>query len=1540
MLNLIKLENRIVLDGAMAGEALDHAFAYESVVAGNSYVPDHADNETGHIADAAALLSAPAGEEVQAESVEIVLVADSLPDYHKLTAAATPGTRVIVYDAASESVADVIGRITELGQPVDSVSILSHGEAGNFRLGNEVVTADNVDENADAWESLRSVLTDDSHIYVFGCNAGSGEGQSLLDSLSDATGADVWASDDTTGKLGDWDLEVGSEGADEGTPPLDAEQLDDYSGMLVSSYHFPNTIGVDENSSIDYNLHLWNTDGDQNFQVDLVSWTNHTLLQNVKLTNMGYMSSPFTDDDGIERPGYNMWRVEGELADDMTGTANIYVSVGGVAQAEPITINVRPINDAPSIDDQEYRIDENSPAGMNVGIVTATDINGSDPLIEGDTLTFSVVGGSGRTLFDVNAATGQITVAQGAVLDYEAKNEYELEVQVQDNGEGNLTSHGTVTIHLNDLNEPPDIADQNFGIEENSPGGTPVGDIIANDVDGDNLTYTVTGGTGQGVFQVDPQTGEITVAPGAVINYETAPEYTLDIRVQDDGDGNLTDEAVMTITVIDKNEPPNIDPQHFTIEENSPGGTFVGDPVASDPDGDNLTYRVVGGTGQGFFNVDPGTGRITVAQGTDLDYEKTPEYTLDVQVQDDGEGNLTNQATMTITLTDVNDPPEIAPQFFNIKENSPGGTDVGPIEATDPDGDNLTYTVLGGDGMGVFNVNTVTGDITVAEGADLDYETKNEYFLDVQVQDDGLGELTNQAIMTISVIDENDPPDIAPQTFDINENSPAGTNVNPGPVIATDQDGDNLIYRVVDGSGQGIFDLDPVTHQIVVAPGADLDFERTPTYTLEVQVEDDGDGRLTNQATMTININNLNEPPDIAPQNFNVNENSPCDTFVGTVEATDPEGDTITYEVIGGDGQGVFNVNPQTGEITVACPAADLNFETKPEYTLDVRVTDAYGLENQAVMTITLVDLPEGPIVDLNGPGSSGGDGMPDEGVREVDFAATFIENQASGTHITDEDAMVTDPDTENPSTLSIRSLEVTLTNLQDQDELRINDTVPTDAITIPNTNISAVYDPASGVMTLTGEATVGQYSEALRTITFYNTSENPHDIQRVITVVATDIEGNVSNAPTCWLTVIAVNDAPLNHVPGDQVTPEDTPLVFSPGNGNAISVSDIDAYHYDADDNPVHRKVQVTISVNNGTLSEGGGRQAGDQEIIINDTLDRINGRLNGLTYTPESGYVGEATLTITTDDQGAYGSPGYDGPLEAASQISIFVGNPPPHIPPEVPPGPYEGDEGGISRPGLGEGRGLELGFLYDPGEVEEVGNRHDFREGRAMRGGREELYKCCTLEEALRIGCRFAPALDPEARLSNITWGWMKSEGWEAPLLDEEFNLYSSNPEQRHFLREAGDVGFSVKPGEFAWTFFGEAKEEIPANLLKTDFVKGSEDEFNAAPGELKHSFFAGREGYAVPASWGSDAWPLLGNVVPCEEDGSYEIPAESEVTPPELESRSSEMIEEDIPADEILGGVEDIPEKASMGGNTPGNLSALDQVIMSLGEARKK
>ncbi len=205
----------------------------------------------------------------------------------------------------------------------------------------------------------------------------------------------------------------------------------------------------------------------------------------------------------------------------------------------------------------------------------------------------------------------------------------------------------TTTFSLTVNNVAPTLNDASFTIDENASGN--VGSITATDPGADTLTITETGGSGAAAFDIDTA-GNITVADSSLLDYETMSTFVLNVEVSD-GDGG-TDPATVTINLNDINEAPTISPQTFAVAENTANGTSVGTVVASDPDaGNTLTFTESGGSGAAAFDIDSG-GNITVADQSLLDFETTPSFTLDITVSD---GSLTDSATITINLTDVDE---------------------------------------------------------------------------------------------------------------------------------------------------------------------------------------------------------------------------------------------------------------------------------------------------------------------------------------------------------------------------------------------------------------------------------------------------------------------------------------------------------------------------------------------------------------------------------------------------------------------------------------------------------------------------------------------------------------------------------------------------------------------------------------------------------------------------------------------------------------------------------------------------------------------
>ena len=616
------------------------------------------------------------------------------------------------------------------------------------------------------------------------------------------------------------------------------------------------------------------------------------------------------------------------------------------------------VNQAPTIVDQNFNVDENVANTTSVGTVAATDP-------ESDNITFSITGGNDDGIFAIVAdgtGEGEITIADNTNLDHETTASYSLTVRVAD---ADNQSEATITIDINDINEAPSIQDQSFSVATSSVNGASVGTVQASDEDeGTTLTYSILSGNTNTAFAIDGSTGEITVNDNTQLIEGSDPEFVLEIQVQDDGTGNLTAQANVSIDVTN-NLAPTIDNDGttFTVAENAADGAAVGQVDVSDNESDLVTYAITAGANSDFV-IDANTGAITVASGATLDFETEAQYTLTVEVTATSGNTSAVQGTFTVDITDANEAPSIDPQSMRIDENSSIGTVVinnngtainNAVIATDPDGDNLTYAITAGDPNNFFDINA-QGQIIVQ--SNINYEANQNFSLTVQVTDPG--SLIASATVSISVNDVNEPPVIpANQTFSISEN--ASNNDAVGTVSATDPDALDPSFRQLTFSFSPASTVFAINNsgQITVADANQLDFDATPQYTLTVQVSD---GTSPVSSTITINVDEFIGIPVVADQTFTIAENSADGATIGTVVATDPDTPLsgLSFSVISGN-TGNATAIDNDGVLTIADSAA-YDFETNPDFELRVRVTDGTNADT-ATVTIDLTNVNEAPTI-------------------------------------------------------------------------------------------------------------------------------------------------------------------------------------------------------------------------------------------------------------------------------------------------------------------------------------------------------------------------------------------------------------------------------------------------------------------------------------------------------------------------------------------------------------------------------------------------
>jgi hypothetical protein len=218
------------------------------------------------------------------------------------------------------------------------------------------------------------------------------------------------------------------------------------------------------------------------------------------------------------------------------------VLVAGISACEKENLN------EPEVSDQEFSVDENTPAGTIIGTVSAYDLD------EGQSLSFAIREGNDAGTFEIDPAAGQISVADPAMLDYELNTEIIFTVVVSDDGKPVKESTATITVTLNDVNEfAPVVEDQTFEIEEGPAAGDLIGMIQATDQEAhQSLVYAIIAGNEEEIFTLDDHTGALTVHDPSAFDYQLNQQLLITVMVRDIHIDSKTDTAIITVNIIPK----------------------------------------------------------------------------------------------------------------------------------------------------------------------------------------------------------------------------------------------------------------------------------------------------------------------------------------------------------------------------------------------------------------------------------------------------------------------------------------------------------------------------------------------------------------------------------------------------------------------------------------------------------------------------------------------------------------------------------------------------------------------------------------------------------------------------------------------------------------------------------------------------------------------------------------------------------------------------------------------------------------------------
>ena len=541
----------------------------------------------------------------------------------------------------------------------------------------------------------------------------------------------------------------------------------------------------------------------------------------------------------------------------------------------------------------------------------------TDP--EQGTITWLVGGTDGR-YFAIDER-GQFSFSESSPPDFDQPgdsgrdNVYDVTIQARDDGSNTRDLAVTVTVTNDAEGVEPTISTRNPPSSYRENGTSAVYTFRASDPQRQSITWTLEGDDRRGFTLTEDSSGRGVLAFSSPPDYEDPSDsdrqndYELTVIATDE-DGH-SDRLSFTINVTAVDEGPEISgPSDFTIAENQPLPNAV--YTATDPEGANVARWSVGGRDGGDFSITQGG---TLYFRSPPDYERPADsnrdniYEVSIQPSD---GRNTGSYPVTVTVTDVNEPPEIrrgSTTSFTQPENRT--TRLYTFSATDPEQGTITWSVGGTDGNH-FTIDE-RGQFSFKEDSPPDFDTPgddgrdNLYNVTVEVRDDGFN--TASLPVTVMVTEINEGPVITRQG-----NGPGSVPENHGvnQVLATytASDPERPSVRITRWSTAGRDGGDFVMNAL-----GELRFRNSPDFERPADSNRDNvyevtirasDGRNTGtlEEVQVVTVTDVNEPPTITTTsrtNFSQPENRTSTLY--TFRATDPEGGRVTWTAAGTDGR-------------------------------------------------------------------------------------------------------------------------------------------------------------------------------------------------------------------------------------------------------------------------------------------------------------------------------------------------------------------------------------------------------------------------------------------------------------------------------------------------------------------------------------------------------------------------------------------------------------------------------------------------------------
>ncbi|CAC5396998.1 unnamed protein product [Mytilus coruscus] len=555
--------------------------------------------------------------------------------------------------------------------------------------------------------------------------------------------------------------------------------------------------------------------------------------------------------------------------------------------------------------------------GKVLATITYTDSDQED--VGSLTLTLESATNSGTSYFELVADEIRIKATP-------PMNTYDLQIKVED--PCTVSSTGTETIQI--VNRLPVIHNlpDSVSISEDTADNTLIFTLNATDTVTDPVSCTKKGG-GNVPFSVAqiPSSTDYGVYKdaGVLLNSDTAASYTVTVECDDLDD-----------------KPPTIVnlPMSSEIPESLTAESLLYTISVTDPTNDTVTCFL--SIPSYIYYLQPGSAQfeteIWVLGNQGFVYGTQRQYTLNIECADQ---RRSDSAEFYVYILR-----NMPPYFSNLQEKttvsahpSAAGQIIYTVQSVDPESDNVQYSLSSNTANTPFTIDQYTGVISLTRSINTELVAGYDLYISVS---DGRNMVAARSL-TVRITDINFPPSFqaASQIITVFEGTNSGSSIFQ-PTITDEDLLDNHTFSVIYSPPEGAvyFNVDKSTGLITSL--SDIDYETIPFKSFLLIISG-SDSLLEDTTNITLNIQNVNEPPVFTKTNYSLtpSENTGGIALYGPFyQYTEEDGDAVKFSLDCGADTGRLDIDSSTGLLSYS---ADYDLDmvgTASQVNCNVSISD------------------------------------------------------------------------------------------------------------------------------------------------------------------------------------------------------------------------------------------------------------------------------------------------------------------------------------------------------------------------------------------------------------------------------------------------------------------------------------------------------------------------------------------------------------------------------------------------------------------------